>query len=320
MKFTRILGVAAALAAATVVAQETGTAPAEPATTEAAPATTAPVAEPAAATVTAAPETAPAAVAALEADDAVATWGDAAAGATKAAACAACHGADGNSADPQYPKLAGQNERYIARQLALFKSGERENPIMLGMAAPLTAQDMRDIGAFFATQKVVPGVADDTAIAEGDLAGEPFYRTGEQIFRSGKSDHSVPACAACHGPTGTGNPGSAWPAIGGQHAGYTAAALTAFRDGKVWGKDKNANVIMSQVAKGLTDAEIQSLASYLEGLHNVADAPSADAVAAAAAAAPAEAAPADAAATDAAPADAEAPAADAPADAAPPQG
>lgn len=277
MKFTRILGVAAALAAATAVAQE-------------------------AATVTPAPEQAPAPAVVLEADNTPATWGDATAGAGKAAACAACHGLDGNSSDPQYPKLAGQHERYIARQLALYKSGERENPIMLGFAATLSAQDMRDIGAYFASQKVVPGVADDSLIAEGPNQGRKFYAVGEKLYRAGKSGGSVPACQACHGPTGTGNPGPAWPSLGGQHAGYTATQLTAFRDGKVWGKDANANAIMAGVAAQLSDEEIQALATYIEGLHNVADAPSAEAVAEAEAAAPAaEAAPAEEAPAEAAP-------------------
>ena len=92
----------------------------------------------------------------------------------------------------------------------------------------------------------------------------------------------MPACQACHGPDGRGNPGSAWPQLGGQHAGYTANALTAFRDGMVWGKDANANALMAGVAGNLTDEEIQALATYIEGLHNVADAPSAEAVAEAA--------------------------------------
>lgn len=257
MKFTRILGVAAALAASAAVAQE-------------------------AATVTPAPEQAPAPVATLEADNAVAHRGDAQAGAGKAAVCAACHGMDGNSADPQYPKLAGQHERYIARQLALFKSGERDNAIMLGFAATLSAQDMRDIGAYFASQKVVPGVADDTVIAEGPNSGRKFYEVGEALFRYGKADGSVPACSACHGPAGTGNPGSAWPAIGGQHAGYVATALTNFRNGMVWGKAGNANAIMSAVAANLTDEEIQALATYAEGLHHAADTPSEAELAAAA--------------------------------------
>lgn len=246
MKFSRILGVAAALAVAPVMAQE-------------------------AATVSAAPEADPAPVTTLEADNTPATWGDATAGASKAAVCAACHGMDGNSADPQYPKLAGQHEQYIARQLALFKSGERQNAIMLGFAAPLSAQDMRDIGAYFASQKAIPGVADDTLISEGPNAGRKFYEVGERLYRFGKADGSVPACAACHGPSGAGNPGSAWPSLRGQHAGYTANALTAFRDGAVWGKGSNANAIMSGVAASLTDEEIQALATYIEGLHDVAD-------------------------------------------------
>ena len=278
MKFTRILGVAAALAAASVMAQE-------------------------AATVTPTPETPAAPVAVLEADNTPATFGDAEAGAGKAAACAACHGLDGNSADPQYPKLAGQHETYIARQLALYKSGERNNAIMLGFASTLSAQDMRDIGAYFANQKVVPGTADDSLIAEGPNQGRKFYQVGERLFRAGNPDQGIPACQACHGPTGAGIPGP-YPAIGGQHSDYTAVQLTAFRDGAVWGKDKRANAVMAGVAANLTDEQIQGLATYLSGLHNVADAPSAEALAEAAAAAPApapvEAAPA---ATDAAPAE-----------------
>ena len=263
MKFTRILGVAAALAfSAVVVAQETEQV--EPA-----------------ATVSAAPEAVPAPIEVLEVGDGDAVNGDPLAGAGKAAACAACHGLDGNSADPQYPKLAGQNERYIARQLSLYKNGGRDNAIMLGFASTLSGQDMRDIGAYFATQKVVAGVADDSLITEGPYADRKYYQVGEQIFRFGKSDGSVPACSACHGPAGSGNPGSAWPALGGQHAGYTAAVLTAFRDGKVWGKDENANAIMAGVAGSLSDVEIQALASYIEGLHNAADTPSDAAMAAA---------------------------------------
>lgn len=280
MKFTRILGVAAVLALSGVLAaQETEVETPPPAS---AIAEVSPDAEPPAATVSAAPEAVPAPVEALEIGEGQASRGDAQAGAAKAAACAACHGVDGNSSDPQYPKLAGQHERYIARQLSLYKHGGRDNAIMLGFASALSAQDMRDIGAHFASQKVVPGVADDTAIAEGPYAGRKFYEVGEQIFRFGKADGSVPACAACHGPTGSGNPGSAWPSLAGQHASYTATALTAFRDGAVWGDGENANAIMAGVAGSLTDEEIQALASYIEGLHNAADTPSEEAVAAAA--------------------------------------
>lgn len=254
MKFSRILGVAALLAAGSTLAQE-------------------------AATVTPAPEAEAAPVATLEADNTPATWGDAQAGAGKAAVCAACHGLDGNAADPQYPKLAGQHERYIARQLALYKSGERNNAIMLGFAATLSAQDMRDIGAYFASQKVVPGVADDTVIAAGPNADRKFYEVGERLYRYGQPDRGIPACQACHGPDGRGNPGPSWPQLAGQHAGYSAAVLNAFRDGMVWGKDGNANALMAGVSANLTDEEIQALATYIEGLHNAADAPSPEAVA-----------------------------------------
>ena len=216
-----------------------------------------------------APEVAPAPVVAL-ADTKPATAGDAKAGQTKAGACAACHGLDGNSADPQYPKLAGQHERFIWRQLKLFKSGERENAIMMGMASALGEQDMRDIGAYFATQRALPGVADDTPIATGNNAGKKFYQVGEKIFRAGKPSAGVPACMACHGPTGRGNPGPAYPSLGGQHAGYTTARLQFFRGGGIWGKDANANIVMSQVSKNLSDEEIQGLATYVQGLHNAA--------------------------------------------------
>ena len=241
MKFLRILGLAAAVVVTTAVAQQ-------------------------AATVKPAPEPAPAPVAAL-ADSKPAVAGDAKAGQAKAGACAACHGLDGNSSDAQYPKLAGQHERFIWRQLKLFKSGQRENPIMQGMAAALSEQDMRDIGAYFATQKAVPGVADDTPITSGQNAGKKFYQVGESLFRAGKPVAGIPACMACHGPTGRGNPGPSYPSLGGQHASYTTARLQFFRGGGVWGKDANANTIMSAVAHNLSDEEIQGLATYIEGLH-----------------------------------------------------
>lgn len=242
MKFLRIFGVAGALLVVSVaVAQQ-------------------------AATVTPAPEPAPAVVAPL-AETKPVTFGDAKAGAAKAGACAACHGVDGNSADPQYPKLAGQHERFIYRQLKLFQSGERNNAIMMGMSGALSEQDMRDIGAYFATQKVVAGVADDTPIASGPNQGRKFYQVGEKIFRAGKAAAGVPACMACHGPAGRGNPGPSYPSLGGQHSAYSVAKLTAFRGGEVWGKDANANIIMSGVARNLSDEEIQGLATYLQGLH-----------------------------------------------------
>ncbi|MGH8090030.1 MAG: c-type cytochrome [Rudaea sp.] len=182
--------------------------------------------------------------------------GDATAGQAKTAACAACHGMDGNSASAQYPKLAGQQAGYIVRQLEMFKSGKRANPIMLGFAAPLSEQDMRDIGAYFASKTSLPGVADAKLVP-----------VGEAYFRSGDAKDGVPACMACHGPDGRGNPGAEYPQLAGQHADYVATRLKAFRDGSA-GNDERTK-IMEAIAKPLSDAEIGALASYVEGLHAV---------------------------------------------------
>ncbi len=268
MSFSRLIIISAALVSASATLAVQDAAPTAELATEI-PAES--VADPA---VVPAPTTPAAPVEALEAENAVATAGDPAAGQTKSAACAACHGADGNSVDPQYPKQAGQHEHYIARQLALYKNGGRDNAIMLGFAATLSAQDMRDIGAYFASLKPLPGVADDTTIQDGPYAGKKFFEIGEKIYHSGDAARGIPACTACHGPAGAGVPGPSWPRLAGQHAQYTSAKLTAFRGGEVWGKDAQANVIMAGVARNLTDDEIQSLASYIEGLHNINDDPS----------------------------------------------
>ncbi len=179
--------------------------------------------------------------------------GDATAGQAKAAACGACHGADGNSPTAQYPKLAGQHEDYIARQVELFKSNKRSNPVMMGFIASLSIQDMHDIGAFFAGKSSLPGVADAKLVAQG-----------EATYRGGKE--GVPACMACHGPDGRGNPGAGYPQLAGQYADYISAKLKDFRDGKAFSDDDRAKVMVG-VSKGLSDAEITALSSYLEGLH-----------------------------------------------------
>lgn len=245
MSFRRTLGLIGTLFAASALAQSEST-----------PATVIAAEEPAAATVTELTEahgpTVP---------------GDIAAGQSKSATCAACHGLDGNAADPQYPKLAGQHERYVARHLGLFKSGERNNPIMLGFSATLSPQDMRDIGAYFASQSALPGMADDSPIKEGEHAGKKFYQVGETLYRQGDAARGIPSCTGCHGIAGSGNPGPAYPRLAGQHAPYVVAQLTAFRDGTVYGSGDNANPIMADIAKYLSDEEIASLASYIEGLH-----------------------------------------------------
>jgi cytochrome c553 len=259
-------------------------------------------------TVTPLPETAPVQAAPLDAaavaDLAKAHWGDAKAGATKAGACAACHGLDGNPTDPQYPRLAGMPERYVAQQLALFKSGERSGgmaAVMAPMAMPLSAQDMRDVGAFFAQQKAAAGIADDSAIADGPYKGMKFYEVGQQLFRGGDPARGIPACMACHGPTGSGNPGPAYPHIGGQQSAYVARRLEEYRAGTTAETDPRLFKIMATVSKSLSDQEIQALASYLQGLHPRSDEATATATAPAAAPAPAPAAPAAAPAPEATP-------------------
>lgn len=181
--------------------------------------------------------------------------GDAKAGETKAAACGACHGSDGNSALAMYPKLAGQNEAYIARQLAQFKSGKRNNPIMLPFASTLSPQDMADIGAYFATKQATPNQADEAYVARA-----------QQIYRAGDAALGVPACMACHGPDGRGMAGSAYPQLSGQWADYVQAKFAEWRAGTTWGDDDHAK-IMPDIARRLSDQDIAALASYAQGLY-----------------------------------------------------
>ncbi len=240
-----------ALSAGMVMAQDAAT-PATAATTPAI-ASTAPAPAAAASSAAAAP-------AAVTTDTAAVMPGDAAAGQAKAAVCGACHGMDGNSADAQYPKLAGQSEAYIARQLTDFKAGTRQNPIMMGMAAPLSPQDMHDLGAYFASKTSLPGVADQALVEHG-----------QTLFRQGDAKRAIPACMACHSIDGRGNPGASYPQLTGQHAQYIEATLKAWHDGTVWGTDARAQ-IMPSIAKQLDANDIAALASYIEGLHST-DAP-----------------------------------------------
>lgn len=240
-------------------------------------ATTAPAAAAAAPAETAPPVAAVdpmAAVAAGFAELANANPGDAAAGAGKAAVCAACHGLDGNSTDPQYPKIAGQHEAYIARQLTLFKTGGRVNPIMMPFASALSAQDMRDIGAHFAKSSATAGKADDSVIQNefSPNNGKRVVDIGQALYRGGAKDRGIPACMACHGPTGRGIPGPSYPALTGQHAGYTVNVLNLFKATPPSSPAlKDANyAVMAQIAARLTDEEILAVSSYLQGLHEAA--------------------------------------------------
>ncbi|HEX6550662.1 MAG TPA: c-type cytochrome [Gammaproteobacteria bacterium] len=180
----------------------------------------------------------------------VAAAGDAAAGQKRAAACAACHGPDGNSASGQFPKLAGQNADYIVRELERFKSGERKNPIMAGMAAGLSEQDMQNVAAWFSSQTVRPGEADPGLV-----------KAGEALYRGGDKSTQIPACAACHGPDGAGNAPMLVPALTGQHAEYVVAQLQAFASGE------RKSPMMDTIAARLSATQMKAVASYIEGLH-----------------------------------------------------
>jgi len=224
--------------------------------------------------ITPLPDNGPIQTASLEIDFSKTTWGDAKAGQGKAAACAACHGVDGNASVEMYPSIAGQSERYSAQQMALIATGQRTSGASVAMVPfvkDLTPQDMRDIGAYFATQKAGAGIADDGEVAEGPYKGLKFYEIGQQLYRGGDVARGLPACMACHGPTGAGNPGPAYPHLGGQHASYVARRLQEYQTGRTGETDKAHFQIMASIAAKLTEQEIQALGSYLQGLHDRAD-------------------------------------------------
>ena len=184
--------------------------------------------------------------------------GDAGAGQGKAAICAACHGADGNSVVPNWPKIAGQHAAYLERHLNLIKNGDRAVPEMSGIVVSLSAQDMADLAAYFAGQTTTAGLADESLITRG-----------EQLYRAGNAATDVPACSSCHGPAGEGNPLSGYPALAGQHSVYSEKMLKGFRSGQTWGEDDANSKIMTTVANRLTDDEIKAVSSYIQGLHAV---------------------------------------------------
>ena len=184
--------------------------------------------------------------------------GDANAGQGKSAICAACHGVDGNSAVPNWPKLAGQHAPYLERQLGLIKGGERAVPEMIGIVAGLSDQDMADVSAYFSTQTIKAGLADDATRI-----------MGERLYRSGNAATDVPACMACHGPAGGGNPLAVYPSLAGQHSTYTEKMLKGFRSGTTWGADDESSKIMADVAFRLTDDQIKAVSAYIQGLHAV---------------------------------------------------
>lgn len=192
--------------------------------------------------------------------------GDAAAGKAKAVVCGACHSADGNSAIAMYPKLAGQNERYLLKQMKDIKSGDiskggRSIPMMTGQLDNLSEQDMADIAAYFASQKITLGAAKKKLLA-----------LGEQVYRFGVVERGIPACTACHSPTGKGNTAAGFPALGGQHADYISSQLKEFRlaaenPDKGRHNDTELPAVMRQISFKLSDKEIEAVSSYISGLH-----------------------------------------------------
>lgn len=166
------------------------------------------------------------------------------------AVCAACHGADGNSAIAANPKLSQQHPEYLVKQLQEFKSGKRNDPVMKGFASALSDEDMKNIAYWVTAKAAKPGFAKDKALVS----------LGERIYRGGIADRQIAACAGCHSPNGSGIPAQ-YPRLSGQHADYTATQLVAFRDGK------RANSLqMTQVAAKLNDREIKAVADYIAGL------------------------------------------------------
>lgn len=179
--------------------------------------------------------------------------GSAEAGQTKAATCAACHGQDGNSLNPEWPSLAGQHEQYIVKALKAYRpGGSRNNVLMMGQVAALSDQDMADLGAYFAAQTRAPLMADPALVA-----------AGERLYRGGNKDKGISACIACHGPRGLGNPAAAYPAVAGQHANYTASSLRAYATSE---RQSDPNQMMRNISSLLSEDDILAVSSYIQGL------------------------------------------------------
>ena len=183
--------------------------------------------------------------------------GDAEAGKGKSAMCAACHGSDGNSLVPMYPKLAGQSASYLVKQLTEFKLGMtsagkagRVDPVMGGMAMALSEQDMADVAAFYASQEITAGNGSDNAI-------------GKKLYLGGNAEMEVTACVACHGINGKGMPSAGFPALASQNAEYLKIQLEKFRDGS---RNNDLNAMMQGVAANLTDEEITASSQYMSSL------------------------------------------------------
>lgn len=180
--------------------------------------------------------------------------GDAGRGEEKSVTCAACHGADGNSINPEWPSIAGQNENYLIRSIKSFKDGTRDNVLMTPQANMLSDQDIEDLAAYFAAQTAKRRTADPSLVSQG-----------ERLYRGGDRNKGVSACIGCHGPNGHGNPGAGYPALAGQHATYTANQLLAYR-GSNRQSDIAVNQIMRNISALMSDDDIKAVSSYIQGL------------------------------------------------------
>ncbi len=179
--------------------------------------------------------------------------GDAEAGKTKSATCLACHMADGNSVNPEWPKLAGQHAAYLEKQIIEFKAGEvRNNALMAPMVASLSEQDAADLAAYFSSQTQTTGKADPKLVEKG-----------RKIYVAGIADKEVSACSSCHGPSGYGNPAANFPRVSGQHATYLANTMKDFRAGV---RNNDPQGMMRDVVARMSDEEIAAVSSYLQGL------------------------------------------------------
>jgi len=191
--------------------------------------------------------------------------GNPATGEKKSMACLGCHGPNGNSVMPTFPKLAGQGRGYLVKQLQDYKSGARVNPIMAGQVASLSEQDMNDIASYFSIQQITQGSAKNDANIE----------LGEKIYRGGKKDGEVAPCISCHGPEGLGIPSANFPALAFQHSMYLANQLKAFRQytlnkqtgAALESRSNDYEGMMTSLTKGLTNTEIEAISEYISGLH-----------------------------------------------------
>nr|VFK16173.1 MAG: Cytochrome c553 [Candidatus Kentron sp. LFY] len=183
--------------------------------------------------------------------------GDVEAGKTKSAVCAGCHGTDGNSPNPAFPRLSGQHASYLMKQIADFKAGaDRSNPVMQPFAMGQSTENMKDIAAYFAAQEKTP------QYAEGN---SEKLALGKKIYQGGNHKTKLPACMSCHGPGGDGNELAMFPALAGQHAAYTKAQLEAFRSGT---RKNDAKSMMRTIASRMTDREIDAVSQYIAGLYS----------------------------------------------------